>query len=33
MSHMRQEAHHGWSEFDTNREVTFEATVTDFPLS
>jgi hypothetical protein len=24
------EAHHGWSEFDTHREVTFEATVTDF---
>jgi hypothetical protein len=24
------EAHHGWSEFDTTREVTFEGTVTDF---
>jgi hypothetical protein len=29
MSHAA-EAHHGWSEFDTNREVTFEGTVTDF---
>jgi hypothetical protein len=29
MSHAA-EAHHGWSEFDTHREVTFEATVTDF---
>jgi len=24
------EAHHGWSEFDSTREVTFEGTVTDF---
>jgi hypothetical protein len=29
MSHSA-EAHHGWSEFDANREVTFEVTVTDF---
>jgi len=24
------EAHHGWAEFDLNREVTIEGTVTDF---
>jgi hypothetical protein len=29
MSHSA-EAHHGWSEFDSNRELTFEGTVTDF---
>lgn len=29
MSHPAN-AHHGWTEFDSTREVTFEGTVTDF---